>query len=94
MRKMRKYTPHSFKEEEITVLGRDTLEFPDGDMSSIPSEEGWFLVFSNGSGEDLYVHQTRGGSIVSPEEGKFDSIQDLVDFLNAQNYKYIGVDDL
>ena len=82
--------------EKISVKGGKYLDLGGGDITSLPGpHERSVVVFSNQRG-DVFVHRDRKGIYVdvnNRSDERFKDLKQLVNWLNKNNYRYIGIDD-
>ena len=84
------------KEGKITVKNNKYLVFHDGELSSIPTEQDDQAIVFDNNKESAKVYRNRNGLYLDTNkyDMSFSNLDELVKYLNKNNFRYIGIDDI
>ena len=83
-------------ETKISVKGSKYLDLGDGDITSLPGPyDRDAVVFRNSRGDALVYRDSKGiyADINNRSDERFKDLKQLVNWLNKNNYRYVGIDD-
>jgi uncharacterized protein (DUF1330 family) len=81
--------------EKISVKGGKYLDM-DGSITSIPGPyDRDAIVFRNSRGDTLVYRDSKGiyADINNRSDERFKDLKQLADWLNKNNYRYVGIDN-
>ena len=82
--------------EMISVKGSRYLDLGDGDITSLPGpHERSAVVFRDNRGDTLVYRDSKGiyADINNRSDERFKDLKQLANWLNKNNYRYVGIDD-
>ena len=83
-------------ETKISVKGSKYLDLGGGDITSLPGPyDRDAVVFRNNRGDTLVYRDSKGiyADINNRSDERFKDLKQLVNWLNKNNYRYVGIDD-